>query len=395
MTALAIAALSCVIWIYLLAARGGFWRAAQRDEGWMTPPAGRIVWPRVVAVVPARDEASIIGESIRSLLQQDYRGSFAVIVVDDHSSDDTATMARRAAIAAGAPDRLTVLTAPGLPEGWTGKLWAMQHGISHAQASAEPPDYLLLTDADIRHADDTLTELVERAVGERLALISLLASLRCVSLAERAFVPAFVFFFQLLYPFAWVNRADRTTAAAAGGCMLVACRPLQAAGGIEAIRGELIDDCALARLLKPHGRIWLGLSRRVRSARPYRSVGDIRRMIIRCAYAQLRFSPWWLTLATAGMIVTYLAPPFLALMGSGAGRLLGALAWAQMALALQPTLRFYGVSPLWGLALPPIAAAYLVFTLDSAFQHLRGRGGEWKGRVHRGTSSHEIAGHGN
>ena len=393
-TALGIAALSCAIWVYLLAARGGFWRATTRDDTAVTALAKSIVWPRVVAVIPARDEAEVIGGTVESLLRQDYRGGFSVVIVDDHSCDDTADIARRSAALSGASDRLTVLAAPMLPPGWTGKLWATQHGIRHVEARPGGSTYLLLTDADIRFADDTLTELVSRAVRQRLVLTSLLAKLRCVSLPERAFIPAFVFFFQMLYPFPWVNRADRRTAAAAGGCMLVDREALETAGGLDAIRSELIDDCALARLLKPHGPIWLGLSRRIESARAYRSLGEIRRMIIRCAYAQLRFSRWWLAVSTLAMIVTYLAPPVLALFGSGMTQLLGALGWTLMALALQPTLRFYGLSFWWGLALPVIGAAYLVFTLDSAFQHLRGRGGEWKGRVHNGTSANEIARHG-
>jgi len=380
--ALLIASLSCVVWVYLLAARGAFWRAAQRDEARAAMPAEVRSWPRVVAVVPARDEAENIGESIASLLQQDYRGDFAVIVVDDHSSDGTAAVAGRAATAAGASGRVTVLSAPPLPGGWTGKLWAQHHGINHAQTLPEPPDYLLLTDADIRHADDTLTELVLRAVRDRTVLTSLMASLHCEKLAERAMIPAFIFFFQMLYPFAWVNRANRPTAAAAGGCMLVHRQSLQAAGGIDAIRGELIDDCALARLLKSHGPIWLGLTRRVRSVRAYATVGEIREMIVRSAYAQLRFSPWRLAFTTAAMLVVYVAPPLMTLFASGMPQFLGMLAWVFMTLAFQPTLRFYRVSPLWGVALPAIAASYLVFTLESAYWHTRGRGGEWKGRVH-------------
>jgi len=391
MTALLIASLCCIIWVYLLAARGGFWRAAQRDDARPTTGAEDVPLPSVVAVIPARNEATVIGGTIGSLLRQDYRGRLAIIVVDDHSTDGTPAAARHGAAAGNGSDRVTVLAAPTLPDGWTGKLWAMHHGISRAQALPEPPDYLLLSDADIHYADETLTELVRRAVRDGLLLTSLMAKLHCESLVERALIPAFIFFFQMLYPFAWVNRADRATAAAAGGCMLVHCRSLQATGGIEAIRGELIDDCALARLLKDHGPIWLGLTERVHSVRAYASLAEMRRMIVRCAYAQLRFSPWVLAGATAAMVITYLAPPALALFGSGAARLLGALAWAQMALALQPTLRLYAVSPWWGLALPAIAATYVVFMLDSAYQHRRGRGGEWKGRVHRGTSAREAS----
>jgi hopene-associated glycosyltransferase HpnB len=387
MTVLALAIVSCVVWIYLLIGRGGFWRAAERDDAVIATIAETIDWPSVVAVIPARDEAGVIGETVASLLRQDYRGALALIVVDDHSSDDTEMAARRAAAAASASERLTVLAAPGLPEGWTGKLWAMHHGIAKAQASTEPPNYFLLTDADIRHADDTLTELVRRALRNHLVLTSLLARLRCVSFAERAMIPAFVFFFQMLYPFAWVNRRERATAAAAGGCMLVQSRALQAAGGIEAIREELIDDCALAHLLKRHGAIWLGLTKRVESARAYRSIGEIRRMVARTAYAQLQFSPWWLAAVTAGMMVTYVAPPVLVLLATGPSQWLAAVVWALMALAMQPTLRFYRLSRWWGFALPAIAAAYVVFTFDSAWRHWRGRGGEWKGRVHHRVSA--------
>ena len=380
MMLLLIASLSCAIWVYLLAARGGFWRGAQREDAITIMPSNDVDWPRVIAVVPARDEAAVIGESIASLLRQDYRGDFSVVVVDDHSRDGTAVTARNAA--AQASDRMKVLDAPDLPDGWTGKLWALHHGVSHALALPQPPDYLWLTDADIRHAAGTLTELVLRATRERTVLTSLMAKLNCETLAERALIPAFVFFFQMLYPFAWVNRPERSIAAAAGGCMLVSRRSLQAAAGIEAIRGELIDDCALARRLKRYGPIWLGLSERVRSARVYASVGEIRHMVIRSAYAQLRFSPWWLACTTVAMAVIFLAPPLLTLLSTGVPQLFGALAWALMTLAFQPTLRIYRLSPWWGLALPAIAGAYLVFTLESAYQFMRGRGGEWKGRIY-------------
>lgn len=392
MTALVIALLCCAVWIYLLAARGGFWRAAQRDDTDLAPASATVLWPRVVAVIPARDEAAVIAQTMASLLRQDYRGNFALIVVDDHSTDGTATAARQAAAASGKSGQVTVLAAPDLADGWTGKLWAMHHGVSHAQTLPEPPDYLLLTDADIHYADDTLTELVRRAERDCLVLTSLMARLRCQSPAERALIPAFIFFFQMLYPFAWVNRADRSTAAAAGGCMLVQRQALQAAGGVEAICVELIDDCALARLLKAQGPIWLGLSERVRSVRANATFSEIRRMVARSAYAQLRFSPWRVAGATMAMVVTYLAPPALTLLGGGTPQLLGALAWAQMALAFQPTLRRYAASPWWGLALPAIATTYVAFTLDSAYQHLRGRGGAWKGRVHRQPSASAIRG---
>ena len=394
MTALLIAALGCAIWVYLLVARGGFWRGIQRDDAPTPSAAHDPPWPRVLAVIPARDEAALIGQTVGSLLRQDYRGTFALIVVDDHSTDGTAAAARQAAAATGRSDRLTVLAAPSLPDGWTGKLWAVNHGVSQAQAGPNPPDYLLLTDADITFAADTLSSLVRRCVEDQLVLNSLMAKLRCQSLAERGFIPAFIFFFQMLYPFAWVNRPDRRTAAAAGGCMLVQRATLQAAGGLKAIRGELIDDCALARLLKGRGAIRLGLTERVHSIRANASLADIRHMVARSAYAQLGFSPWLLVGTTAAMSVTFLAPPVLALLASGASQWLGALAWALMALAVQPLLRFYAVSPAWGPALPVIAATYIGFTLDSAYQHWRGRGGAWKGRIHRAASARAAPGQG-
>jgi hopene-associated glycosyltransferase HpnB len=394
MTLLLTAALGCAIWAYLLVARGGFWRNIPPADAAMPPAPHDAPWPRVIAVIPARDEAALIGQTVGSLLRQEYRGSFALIVVDDHSTDGTAAAARQAAVASGQSDRLTVLAAPSLPDGWTGKLWAVNHGVVQAQAGSDPVDYLLLTDADITFAADTLTSLVRRCVADRLVLNSLMAKLRCQSLVERAFIPPFIFFFKMLYPFAWVNRPDRHTAAAAGGCMLVQRATLQAAGGIEAIRGELIDDCALARLLKGHGAIRLALTEGVRSSRANSSLADIRNMVARSAYAQLRFSPWLLAGTTVGMTVTFLMPPALAFLAGGAPQWLGLLAWAFMALALQPLLRFYAVAPTWGLAMPLIAAMYVAFTLDSAYAHWRGRGGAWKGRTYRAGSARAAPGQG-
>ena len=285
----------------------------------------------------------------------------------------------RTAAEAGAADRLTVLSGRPLPAGWTGKLWAIKQGVEHAEASE--PRYLLLTDADIAYAPDTLRRLVAHAEGRGLVLASLMAKLRCESLAERGLIPAFIFFFEMLYPFAWVNRPERATAGAAGGCMLVRRDALRAAGDIDAIRAELIDDCALARKLKARGPIWLALTERVTSLRPYPRLGDIRRMVARSAYCQLQYSPLLLAGTVAGMGITYLAAPLLALFATGWPQALGVLVWLTMALAFQPILQFYRVSPWWGAALPGIALVYLAFTLNSAYQHARGRGGLWKGRV--------------
>ena len=379
MTGLPLAVLASAAWTYLIVGRGGFWRSDVRETSGRGATQSQL-WPRVTAIVPARDEAATIGACVDALLRQDYAGAFDVIVVDDHSTDATAQQARAAA--AGAVRQLTVIAAPALDPGWTGKLWALNHGIRHAQSRVDAPEYLWFTDADIVHTADALRGLVGEAVDERRVLVSRMARLRCESLAERALVPAFIFFFQMLYPFAWINRTSGRTAAAAGGCMLVERQALQAAGGIAAVRGALIDDCALARRLRSQGAISLRLTEGSRSLRSYRTVGDFRRVVVRTAYAQLGYSPWLLAAAIAAMGVTFLVPPLCAIIGTGATRAMGASTWLVMALAYRPTLQFYGVSPLWGMALPAIAGAFLVFTVDSAWQSARGRNGLWKGRVY-------------
>ena len=378
-----IASMVLAIWLYLIAARGGFWRAAERDgEG---PPASG-PWPAVTAIIPARDEADCVGETIGSLLRQDYPGPFHVILVDDQSRDATAQVAREAAAAFNADERLTVLAGRALPAGWTGKLWAQQQGVEKAERAAMPPDYLLFTDADIVYAPDALTSLVARAKAGGLVLTSLMAKLRCRSFAERMFVPAFIFFFQMLYPFAWANDPHRATAAAAGGCMLVRRDALHDAGGLAAIRDALIDDCALAKLLKRQGPIAITLTERVHSIRAYAAIADIRRMVSRTAYAQLRYSPLLLAGTVLGLALTYLAPVALALFAGGVAGFIGLFVWLLMGFAFRRTLTFYRVSWLWAPALPAIAAIYMAFTVDSAYQHARGRGGMWKGRAQANAS---------
>ncbi len=375
--------MALAIWLYLLVGRGMFWLGRERDDRVSAAPRS---WPAVTAVIPARDEAECVGETIASLLRQGYPGKFTIILVDDQSRDGTAHVAHAAAAALGAADRLTVLAGRALPAGWTGKLWAQQQGVEAAEAKPEPADYLLLTDADIVYVADGLKRLVARAQARGNVLTSLMAKLRCKSFAERAFIPAFIFFFQMLYPFAWANDPRRATAAAAGGCMLVRREALRAAGGMASIRNALIDDCALAKRLKAHGPIWIGLTDGVSSTRAYPAVEDIRRMVARTAYAQLGYSPLLLTGTVLGLALTYIAPVLLAVFAGGFAKILGLAAWLLMALAFQPTLRFYRASPLWGLVLPAIAAAYMAFTVDSAYQHARGRGGMWKGRAQANVS---------
>src|SRR6202451_3528848 len=312
------------IWVYLLIARGGFWLGRERDDATGT---GEGAWPAIAAVIPARDEAERGGRTITSLLQQDYPGEFSIFLVDDQSRDGTAEIARTAAASLGAAARLTVVSGRQLPAGWTGKLWAQQQGVEAALAVSPPPDYLLLTDADIVYTPHALKAVTVRARRGGYVLTSLMAKLRCITLAERFFIPAFIFFFQMLYPFAWANDPRRGTAAAAGGCMLVRRDALVQAGGVAAIRDALIDDCALAKRLKAHGPIWIGLTDGVRSIRGYPVVEDIRRMVSRTAYAQLRYSPLLLAGTVLGLAVTYLAPVLLAVFAGGIARIFGLSAW--------------------------------------------------------------------
>jgi len=376
-----VAIICALIWLYLIVGRGAFWLCGVRDTD--RPSLDVPQWPAVVAVVPARNEANHIAASIGSLLRQEYSGSFRIVLVDDDSSDETALIATRAA--ASAPSQLIVVGSESPPRGWTGKIWAVEQGI--ARAEELKPEYLLLTDADIVHAPDTLAWLVMHAGAGGFVLTSLMAKLRCESFAERTHVPAFIYFFQMLFPFSWVSKPQASTAAAAGGCMLVRADALENAGGIASIRNALIDDCSLAQKLKKVGPVWLGLTDRSRSIRPYDTLADVRRMIARSAYAQLRYSPLLLAATIAMMVLTFIGPPLLAIFATGLPRFLGIVVWLAMTISYIPILRFYRLSPLWSLALPGIAALYLYYTIISAYDHMRGRGGQWKGRIHAGATS--------
>ncbi len=365
------------VWLVLVFARGGFWLCRDRDDFFPPPPRS---WPSVVAVVPARDEAEVIASSLGSLLAQDYPGDFRIVLVDDHSGDGTGEIAKSCAAASARPEGLTVLAGAPLPKGWAGKLWAVAQGIAYARENFAPK-YFLLTDADISHAPENLRALVCRAEAGRYALVSLMALLRCESVAEKWLVPAFVYFFQMLYPFRWVSDPDKKIAAAAGGCMLAESELLQKAGGIESIASALIDDCALGARMKKQGPIWLGLTRRVVSLRPYPHFDDIRKMVARSAYAQLNYSPLALVGALVGMVLTYIAPVLLLFFASGPARWLGLAAFALMSLSFLPIQIFYRLSPARAPALPLIAALYMGYTLDSAWAFARGRGGMWKGRA--------------
>ena len=364
------ASLSVAVWLYLLLGHGRFWQA-----GPVLSPVRPTVALPVAAVVPARDEAAVIDATLRSLLAQDYPGPFRVILVDDESADGTGERARALRDA-----RLTVLAGRPRPAGWSGKLWAVAQGVEEAGDAA----LILLTDADIVHDPRHLSALVAQA--EQRDLVSEMVALSCVTLAEAALVPAFVFFFQLLYPFAWVNDPLRATAAAAGGTILVRRRALERVGGIQAVRGELIDDVALAAAVKRGGRIWLGHSALARSVRPYPRVVDIWRMVARTAYVQLRTSRLLLAACVAGMALTWLVPPLAVIAGSGAARALGAAAWAGMAWSYLPTLRRFRLSALWAPLLPLVALFYTAATIGSALNHHFGRGVVWKSRAYQGMA---------
>jgi hopene-associated glycosyltransferase HpnB len=360
-------------WLYLLVARDGFWLASERDQG-VTPTPAR--WPRVVAIVPARDEADVIARSIGSLLAQDYPGDYRIILVDDESKDGTAGIAADEAERRGG-NRLAVISGRPPPPGWTGKLWALAQGIEQAGET----DYLWLTDADIGHAPDNLRRLVGRSEADRLVLHSLMVRLRCDTLAEHALIPAFVLFFQMLYPFRRVNRPNSRLGAAAGGCMLVSAPALARAGSIDRIADALIDDCALGAAMKQQGPIRLALTRQAESLRSYGGWREICAMIARSAYAQLGYSPIILAGTLLGLCLLFVAPPLLALFSWGTPQVIGIIAWTIMAIIAQPMLAYYRLSPLWGAAMPAIGIAYGSATLASALQHWRGRGGLWKGRV--------------
>jgi hopene-associated glycosyltransferase HpnB len=369
-------AAALTIWIYLLLGRGGFWR--MRDA----QPEGSLpaVAPRVVAVIPARNEALVVARAIGSLARQRYPGDFHIVLVDDDSADGTAGAARGAAPAG----LLDVVRAGRVPPGWTGKLWAASEGI-RAAGSFEP-EYLLLTDADIVHPPENLSALVARAGSGGYDMVSLMATLECRTLAERALIPAFVFFFFMLYPPAWISSARRGTAAAAGGCILIRRGMLERVGGLATIRGQVIDDCALARAVRRQGgRVWLGLSAATRSVRGYATWGEIGRMISRSAFAQLHHSVLLLMGTVLGLVLTYLLPPVLALTARTPAAALGAGGWLLMSAAYVPALRFYRRSPLWAPLLPAVAAFYLGATIHSAVSYWRGAGGMWKGRVQDGA----------
>lgn len=372
--------MSLLAWLWLLLCQGLFWRTDVRLPPRREPDA----WPSVCVVVPARDEAAVLPAALPSLLLQDYPGRAEVFLVDDGSRDGTGDLARNLAERHGGLP-LTVSSPGEPPAGWTGKLWAARHGIGLARA--RDPEYLLLTDADIAHAPDSLRELVAAARAGGFDVVSQMARLRVESVWERFVVPAFVYFFAQLYPFRRIAAAGTRTAAAAGGCVLLRAGTAERARIPDAIRHAVIDDVALARAVKrAGGRVWLGLADRVDSVRPYPRLGDLWRMVSRSAYAQLRHHPLLLAGTVAGLVLVYLVPPAAVLAGLAAGdaaaAVVGGLAWLVMAGTYLPMLRYYRQPPWLAPLLPFTAFLYLLMTVDSAVQHYRGRGAAWKGRTY-------------
>jgi len=378
MTLLILAGISLFIWIVLILFRGQFWRADQYLKTANAPLANP---PGIVAIIPARNEEMTIGRTITSLLEQDYVGDFSIIVVNDNSDDNTASAAK---VAAQGTDSVVIVDGSDLPQSWTGKMWAASQGIAAATEQFPDAAYFLLTDADIAHHPENLTELTSKALDDKLALVSLMVRLQCETWWEHLLMPAFVFFFQKLYPFPWVNEPKKNAAGAAGGCMLVKRSALENAGGIEAIKGEIIDDCALAKLLKKSDPIWLGLTRSTTSLRSYDTLSDVWQMVCRTAIVQLDYSALKLGGTVIGMALIYLVPIAVIFVGFFSQEFellaIGLAAWALMAISYTPTLRLYS-RPAWEACLLPLAALlYTAMTLDSARQYWTNNAPLWKGR---------------
>ncbi|HSF11054.1 MAG TPA: glycosyltransferase [Nitrospirales bacterium] len=384
-------ALSLATWLYLSFGHGRFWYADQRlsRDGPITFKTTQ--WPTVVVVVPARNEADVIERTLRSLLEQDYPGEFHVVMVDDQSEDRTGDIARQLATDHPGGARLTVKVADDRPSGWLGKVWALHTGLQYAEKHWPDAAYRYLTDADIEHSRENLRELVSKAECEGLDLVSLMVRLHCQHAWEKLLIPAFVYFFQKLYPFPLINDHNSPVGGAAGGCILVRNRALIQIGGIAVIRGEVIDDCALGAAIKRVGKIWVGLTDSEHSIRPYVGLHDIWTMVKRTAYTQLRYSPWILVGTVMGLVLVYLLPPLVALTwplhGSALGGGLALFAWLMMIYTFQPTLRLYALVPTYGFVLPIAAFLYLGMTVDSAWRYWLKIGGQWKGRTGIGCTN--------
>lgn len=399
-----ISLLSLMVWIVLVGFRGQFWRCNQilnlrpdSEDNSSVISSSLEIYPTICAIIPARNEAELLPQTLSSLLNQDYPGDFSIVLVDDNSTDDTYQIAQNLA-AEQSKHQVEILTAQPLQPGWTGKLWALDQGIERLESDTSPPDYLLLTDADIQHDASNLTQLVHWAVTQDLDLVSLMVLLRCESFWEKLLIPAFVFFFQKLYPFSWVNHPQKRTAAAAGGCILIRRTSLAAIGGIASVRQALIDDCSLAQRVKFHqgrtAKIWLSLTDSNQSLRAYDSLESIWEMVARTAFTQLNYSVLMLLGTVLGMIIIYLVPPIAVMVGLFSRHLIllgiSSLAWGSMIIAYRPTLNLYqkayrfspGLAILLNIALPFTALLYTGMTLDSARRYWQGKAGQWKGRTY-------------
>ena len=385
--------LSLLIWLFLLLFWGQFWRnktnldlcypltSKEQDRSGDE-------YPNIWVVIPVRNEAEVISDSLSSLLQQDYRGEFNIVLVDDQSTDQTTAIAKAIAQKLNCQAKLHLVMGKSLPAGWKGKIWAIAQGIDYISTQNIKPDYLLLTDGDIQHDTHNLQKLVDFAQIQQLDLVSLMVLLRCQSFWEKLLIPAFVFFFEKLYPFDWVNNPQKSIAAAAGGCILIRYQTLKAIGGIAVIRDALIDDCSLAQKVKAQNyKIWLGLTSSNFSLRPYQNLKSIWNMVARNAYTQLNYSVWLLGIAVIGMIILYLSSPIALFVGifqhNMAITLFGIIIWFLMAIAYLPTIQLYQLSPWWSLSLPAIAFLYTLMTIDSARKHWLGEGEVWKGRTYQ------------
>jgi hopene-associated glycosyltransferase HpnB len=380
---------SLAAWIYLVFFNGRFWRGDQRLRARAPTDAALAKWPAVVAVVPARNEADVVGRTLNSLLAQDYPGELQIVLVDDRSDDGTGDAARRLARDHPAASKLRVVATEDMPGGWVGKTWALHTGIEVAAAQWPASRYLHLTDADVEHSPGNLRAMVYQAEAGGFDLVSLMVMLHCETRWEKLLIPAFVYFFQMLYPFPRINDPRSHVAGAAGGCVLVRAESLRRAGGIESIRGEIIDDCALGAALKSVGRIWVGLTDTEFSVRAYSGLGDIWAMVARSAYTQLRHSAPLLATCVVGMALVFLSPPLIALTfpfhGNASATLLAGAAWLAMAWSFRPSALRYRLPVPFGLVLPAAALLYLGMTLDSARRHRIGVGGRWKGRAGAGN----------
>ena len=390
-----------LIWIVLFFAWGNFWRVWEFDSDHAQFPAPA-VWPRVVAIVPARNEAASIEKVVQSLALQNYAGEFSIVVVDDHSDDGTSEIARSAAQQSGAASRVRIMPAPPLESGWTGKLSALNAGVANSCSADNPVcapvvtlpentpptsitdthEFFWFTDADVVHAPDALRRLVSRAETDKLDLTSLMVLLRAETFAERLLIPPFLYFFLMLYPARWIANRTTKTAGAAGGCVLLRRTALERIGGIAAIRGEVIDDCALAQAVKKSGGgIWMGLTRASSSLRSYETFSEIRDMIARTAFTQLHYSTLQLLGTLFGMTLTFLLPVALTFSPNIRVWPFALAAWCLMTASFLPTVTFYRLHPIWALLLPLAGLFYTYATWLSAVRYWLGRGGQWKGRA--------------